>query len=272
MSTNPTEKCKFMILTPSPEHNGGMWCSEEYPCKQHGKWKKSEPILSECCGAEMDKENRFAPSIAQGWCSKCGKPFIPKLPTSNTISSKLAECTHKRICNAKEFDFCLDFGKECPNMPIPQSTDKECPCESFTRIQDSDTEFHYCCKKCGKQPKMEEERVFVFVAYNDNIPFFSRLFNDLTDKSFISEKIGEAKYNMHTTSHVSMLQEESFSEGYEKGRLEERESIVKIIKSMKIPNISEMRTEGGEFTTPRMSKAIGYQNAIEELLANLKIK
>ena len=35
------EKCEFMILTPHFDsgHNGGMWCNENYPCEQHGKWK-----------------------------------------------------------------------------------------------------------------------------------------------------------------------------------------------------------------------------------------
>jgi hypothetical protein len=36
------EECKFMILTPSPEHNGGMWCAEKYPCKNHGSWKDKD--------------------------------------------------------------------------------------------------------------------------------------------------------------------------------------------------------------------------------------
>ena len=34
------EECGFMILTPTPIHNGGMWCAESYPCKQHGEWRK----------------------------------------------------------------------------------------------------------------------------------------------------------------------------------------------------------------------------------------
>ncbi len=33
------EKCGFMILTPTPLHNGGLWCAENYPCKNHGAWK-----------------------------------------------------------------------------------------------------------------------------------------------------------------------------------------------------------------------------------------
>lgn len=28
-------KCGHMILTPTPEHNGGMWCAEKKPCKYH---------------------------------------------------------------------------------------------------------------------------------------------------------------------------------------------------------------------------------------------
>lgn len=34
------KECGFMILTPTPEHGGGMWCAELYPCKKHGDWKK----------------------------------------------------------------------------------------------------------------------------------------------------------------------------------------------------------------------------------------
>ncbi|MFA6314966.1 MAG: class I SAM-dependent methyltransferase [Candidatus Paceibacterota bacterium] len=33
------ETCEYMIMTPSPLHNGGMWCAEPYPCKFHGEWK-----------------------------------------------------------------------------------------------------------------------------------------------------------------------------------------------------------------------------------------
>lgn len=29
------ETCGFMILTPTPEHNGGMWCAENKPCRYH---------------------------------------------------------------------------------------------------------------------------------------------------------------------------------------------------------------------------------------------
>ena len=29
------KKCGYMILTPTPLHNGGMWCAEEKPCKWH---------------------------------------------------------------------------------------------------------------------------------------------------------------------------------------------------------------------------------------------
>ncbi|MES2060235.1 MAG: hypothetical protein V4438_04360 [Patescibacteria group bacterium] len=29
------EKCNHMILTPSPEHNGGAWCYENKPCPWH---------------------------------------------------------------------------------------------------------------------------------------------------------------------------------------------------------------------------------------------
>lgn len=34
-------KCGFMILTPTPEHNGGMWCAENVPCRWHNY--KKEP-------------------------------------------------------------------------------------------------------------------------------------------------------------------------------------------------------------------------------------
>lgn len=29
------ETCGHMILTPTPEHNGGLWCAEKKPCKIH---------------------------------------------------------------------------------------------------------------------------------------------------------------------------------------------------------------------------------------------
>lgn len=32
------DKCGYMILTPTPEHNGGMWCADVYPCSKHGEW------------------------------------------------------------------------------------------------------------------------------------------------------------------------------------------------------------------------------------------
>ena len=30
-------RCGYMILTPTPEHNGGMWCAEPKPCRLHGE-------------------------------------------------------------------------------------------------------------------------------------------------------------------------------------------------------------------------------------------
>lgn len=40
MTNKPKKEiCGFMILTPTPVHNGGMWCAEPYPCKHHGEWK-----------------------------------------------------------------------------------------------------------------------------------------------------------------------------------------------------------------------------------------
>lgn len=36
--------CNFMIMTPTPLHNGGMWCAEPYPCKRHGKWREDNPV------------------------------------------------------------------------------------------------------------------------------------------------------------------------------------------------------------------------------------
>lgn len=35
-----TEKCGYMILTPTPLHNGGLWCNNNVPCPAHGDWKK----------------------------------------------------------------------------------------------------------------------------------------------------------------------------------------------------------------------------------------
>lgn len=42
-----TEKCDYMILTPTPDHNGGMWCAENYPCKKHGEWKETQSTWQE---------------------------------------------------------------------------------------------------------------------------------------------------------------------------------------------------------------------------------
>lgn len=34
--------CGHMILTPSPLHNGGMWCAEKLPCKFHTRDKEGK--------------------------------------------------------------------------------------------------------------------------------------------------------------------------------------------------------------------------------------
>lgn len=41
---NDKKECGYMILTPSPQHNGGMWCAELYPCKQHGEWRERQAV------------------------------------------------------------------------------------------------------------------------------------------------------------------------------------------------------------------------------------
>lgn len=33
---------------------------------------------SQCCGAIIDSIGKFSKSSLQGWCSKCGKPFVPQ--------------------------------------------------------------------------------------------------------------------------------------------------------------------------------------------------
>ncbi len=46
-----SDLCNFMIMTPTPLHNGGVWCAEKYPCERHGKWrdnKVSDVIKSSC--------------------------------------------------------------------------------------------------------------------------------------------------------------------------------------------------------------------------------
>lgn len=41
-NTEQPTACRYMILTPTPLHNGGMWCAENYPCKTHGKWRDNQ--------------------------------------------------------------------------------------------------------------------------------------------------------------------------------------------------------------------------------------
>lgn len=60
-STQEPDKCGFMILTPTPLHNGGAWCSEKYPCTHHGEWrdKAIESVITTSQTMPEEWEKRF---------------------------------------------------------------------------------------------------------------------------------------------------------------------------------------------------------------------
>lgn len=212
--TAGNDRCGYMILTPTPEHGGGMWCAEEKPCKRHPEQPKGE-----CTCPPKGTANIMGENCHVHW------PDNPTPPSSKEwevpLMEKLAAIEHERWADWQKYFFeqCIpqnNDGKYVDlTLPIPKyerwnrqiktpyselsesekESDRREVCRYFPLISQVYTEGYEAGKKEEKIRMNEESEESYNIGLQFALDFISEGEGWEETKEVYAEKLGLTKHN-----------------------------------------------------------------------------
>lgn len=161
ISPKAIEDVKEIIREYKEVTQGGECCNICVNLQSSG-----ECVLKECICHRKPSPSEIVNSIVNKECRcPCHNPDNIDFISCDCGLHENKELEHKRPCDAKEFGFCSDFGKDCPNIShtstkhVSMVQEKECKHTNIESNMCPDT-----CKDCGKiltHPSTDWEREFI---------------------------------------------------------------------------------------------------------------
>lgn len=209
------------------------------------------------CQFEESKFGNYEYKPHASGCSKYVELDGYLLPSSPQADTDCLYCKREGICKLHRSlhegtEAIKRFAADTEKEFIERVMECECHCHKTSPGPDCVCTI-FSCKHCVSSPVSWEKRVWVFVASNSNVPFFSKLFTDHTEmKEFSAKhssfykkqsaiKYSSDYFDLTDTSLLATEREKAYHDGchetdlkvlenFNKGLRDETSELVKIIR------------------------------------------